>query len=248
MKKYLLKLTISFLLALGLTVFLYFPIYQKVSLSNQTSSTDQEISKLDLPLGEDIREILGGYIQLPLDRHKLCLKNNNGFQFIHADSYSPGIPFYFYTDNLNQHDFGKTNKLGAMAIRFYYKDNSSEILLYSGAGDPKTCLKLEIAKLKKYASSTIEYSYIGLKRLEKIDTGGQGKLAILRSIVRGYFIDTSKSSVIIVARWEFFLATLVSLFFILLSVSKIVPKLKYCQKIYQTLARWFKKEKQNSQL
>jgi len=137
MKGYLLKLATAFLFAFGLTVFLYWPIYQKIPLGNQTVNIDQEVSRLDLSLNEDIKEILDRSIQLPPDRHELCLKNKNGFHFIHADSNSPGAPFLFYTDDLNQDDFGKVNKLGAMGINFYYQDNSSEVLLYRELGQPR---------------------------------------------------------------------------------------------------------------
>jgi len=167
---------------------------------------------------------LSGSIQLPLDRHELCLKNRNGFHFIHADSDSPGVPFVFYTNDLNQHEFGKVNKLGAMAITFYYQDNSSETLLYREFKQQKGCVKLEVLKLRKYASSTIEYSYVGLKRMEKLDLGKNGKLAILRSLVKGYYIDTSKSSVFIIARWKFFLSTFAVLFGFFLWLIKYIQK------------------------
>ena len=240
MKGYLLKLATAFLFAFGLTVFLYWPIYQKIPLGNQTVNIDQEVSRLDLSLNEDIKEILDRSIQLPPDRHELCLKNKNGFHFIHADSNSPGAPFLFYTDDLNQDDFGKVNKLGAMGINFYYQDNSSEVLLYREFGQPRECSTLGTSKLKNYASSTIEYSYMGLNRLEEFDLEGQGKLVILRSIVGGYFIDTSKSSVYIVARWEFFLLTLLVLF------AGIKLSAQYWQKMFSTFAKFLNKDNQHA--
>jgi len=238
MKKHL-KYTTAFLLALGLTVFLYWPIYQKIPLINQTSNIDQEVNRLDLPLGEDIREILDRSIQLPSNRHELCLRNANGFHFIHADSNSPGITFSFYTNDLNQNDFGKTNKLGAMGINIYYQDNSSGVLLYREFDQPKKCMILETAKLKNYASSTIEYSYAGLNMQAELDLGERGKLVVFRSVVGGYFIDTSRSSAYITARWEFFLLTLVILFGILLTIMKLLAS--YWQKLFPTFARIFKK-------
>lgn len=240
MKKHLLKPAVAFFLALGLTVFMYWPVYQKISLSNQTSNIDQEVSRLDLPLGEDIKEILDRSIQLPQNRHKLCLKNRNGFHFIHADSNSPGVPFLFYTNDLNQNEFGKVNKLGAMAVNLYYRDNSAKDLLYREFGQPRECLTLEATKLKNYSSSTIEYSYVGLNQQAELDLGDQGRLAIFRSLVGGYFIDTSKSSVYIVARWEFFLLTLITLFGILYTVIKLL--MKYWQKLFPTLAKILKRD------
>lgn len=245
MKKFVLKVIIAFILALVLTVALYWPIYQRVPISNQKTNVDQEVSRLDLPLGEDIRDILDRSIQLPIDRHELCLKNRNGFHFFHSDSNSPGVPFVFYTDDLNQQEYGKANKLGAMDINFYYQDGTSEVLLYREFGWPMECQKLETVKLKKYASSTIEYSYVGLNRLEELDLGENGKIALLRSIVGGYFIDTSKSSVLIIARWEYFLWTLGILFGFIFAAIKYISK--HSTKIFPTFIKMFKR-KQNDQL
>lgn len=220
-----LKFLLSFFPALGLTVFLYWPIYQNVPLDDLTSNLDQEVRALDLPLEKDIKEILNRSIQLPQNRHELCLKNENGFYFIHTDSNSPGIPFNFFTNDLNQDNFGKTHKLGAMGITFYYQDNSKENMNYREFGWPKKCIVLETSKLKNYfASSTIEYSYMGLNRLEEFDLGEQGKLRIGRPIARGYFIDTSKSSVYIIARWKFFILTFIALFGIIFGVIKLLTK------------------------
>ena len=192
-----------------------------------------------MPLGEDIGEILDRSIQLPENRHELCLKNRNGFHFIHADSNSPGVPFLFYTSDLNKNEFGKVNKLGAMAVNLYYRDSSAKDLLYREFGQSRGCLTLETTKLKNYASSTIEYSYVGLNQQAELDLGDQGRLAIFRSLVGGYFIDTSKSSVYIVARWEFFLLTFVTLFGILYTIIKLLAK--YWQKLFPTFAKILKK-------
>ncbi len=107
MKNYLIKSLSAFLLAPGLTILLYWPPYQKIPLGNYTSNIDSEINRLDLPLGEEVKEILDRKVDLPKDRHELCLKNKNKFYFIHADSNTPGTPFLFYTNDLNQNDFGK---------------------------------------------------------------------------------------------------------------------------------------------
>ena len=230
---------VASVLALAVTIFLYWPIYQKIQLNDQSSNVDQEVRRLNLPLGEDIKEILDRGIQLPLDRHEICLENRNRFHFFHSDSNSLGVPFMFYTNDLNQNNFGKINKLAAMGITFYYQDYTSENLLYREFGSSKECNRLEIEKLNKYASSTIEYSYVGLNRLEELDLGENGKLAILRSIVGGYFIDTSKSSLLIVARWEFFLLTFVILLGLFFTAIKYISK--YSDKIFPKFISWFKK-------
>jgi hypothetical protein len=216
----LLNLVTASFLALGLTVLLYWPIYQKVHLENLSPNIDREVSKLDLPLEEDIREILGNSLQVPVNRHELCLKNRNGFHFIHADSNSSGVPFLFYTQNLNLHEYGRKNKLGAMGINFYYHNSLPEVMLYREFDWPRDCKTLDMRKLETFASSTIEYSYVGLNRLEELDLGEKGKLTINRLIVGGYYIDTSKSSVYIIVRWKFFLVTFLLLF---LLINKALP-------------------------
>lgn len=242
MKKYLSKPVIALFLALGLTVFMYWPVYQKILLSNQTSNIDKEVSRLDLQLKEDIKEILDRSIQLPPNRHELCLKNRNGFHFIHADSNSSGVPFIFYTNDLNQNEFGKVNKLGAMAVNLYYEDNFPKDSLYREFGYPRECITLEATKLKNYSSSTVEYSYVDLNKQTDLDLGDQGRLAVFRSIVGGYSIDTSKSSIYIVARWEFFLLTFITLFGILFTVIKLLTT--YWKKILLITTNLFKKDKE----
>lgn len=240
MKKYLIKSIFAFLLALGLTALLYWPLYQKIPLGNSTSNIDSEVSRLDLSLGDEIKEILDRKIDLPKDRHELCLKNQNGFHFIHADSNTPCAPFLFYTNDLNQNDFGKKNKLGAMAINLYYQNNLPEDENYREFGWPKKCIVLDTTKLKNYASSTIEYSYLVLNRQEEFDLGSQGKLSVLRPVA-GYFVDTAKSSAYIIARWKFFLLTLGALFVILFTLFSWL--LKYFQKIYSNVVDYLKRIK-----
>jgi len=67
---------IAFLLALTITSVLYWPPYQKIPLDNQKGDLANEISRLDLPLGEEIKEILSSWVNLPLNRHQLCLEKS----------------------------------------------------------------------------------------------------------------------------------------------------------------------------
>ena len=213
LKKNSVVILISFILAIILTVLLYRPLYQGIPLSNFNFGLDQKVSKTVLPIDSDLKEILNGVLQLPFDRHKLCLVNKNAFRFFHADSNSLGVPFTFYTDDLNKSDFGKNNKLGAMAIRLYYYDGFSVDQIYREFNSPKgDCLQLETKKIKGYASSTIEYSYLGLARLEELNLGDGKKVSIMRSVVGGYEVDTSNSSAYIIFRWQFFLVTFIILF------------------------------------
>lgn len=236
-----LKLLIACLLALILTIFLYWPLYQKIPLDNSKSSINTEISTLSLPLGEDIREILDRKIDLPNDRHELCLKNENKVYLLHADSNTPGVPFIFATDDIARQDYGKQNNIGAMAIDLYYNNSLSKNDYYREVGQPRLCVKLDTNKLQDYASSTIVYRHVGLNRLEELDLGTQGKLRIMRSIVGGSFIDTSNSSAYIIARWQFFFITLVVLFTVLLAFINWL--LKKWRNIFPILAKFFKKEK-----
>lgn len=240
MKKFLLKSVIVFSLSLGITVFLYWPLYQKILLSNPRSNIDKEVNKIVLPLSDEVKEILDRKIDLPLNRHELCLKNQNGFHFIHSDSNISGAPFIFYTDDLNRQDYGKKVKLGAMAINLYYKNNLLKDEDYREFGQPKKCIILDAEKLKNYASSTIEYSYAGLNKLFEIDLGALGKLSCESPIVGGYFIDTTESSAYIIARWNFFLLTLGAL--ILFFCAIINWLLKLFQKIYLGILKYFKKK------
>jgi hypothetical protein len=210
----------SLILAFIITGFLYWPLYQKIPLNNSNFGVNQEVSKIELPLGDDLKEILNGNLGLPLNRHELCLVNRNGFRFFHADSNSPGVPFTFYTDDLNKSDFGKNNKLGSMAIHLYYHNGLLEDQVYRELNSPKYCLQLETKKLREYASSTIEYRYLGLARLEELNLGEKKKVSIIRNIVGGYFIDTSNSSAYIIFRWKFFLVTFVILFGIFLKTAR----------------------------
>ena len=226
-KKFLLKVIIAFLLALGMTFYFYWPIYQKIPLDGLRENIDIEVSELRFPLDkvdDDIKEILEKKIDLPIDRYELCLKNKNRFHFFHADSNTNGIPFLFYTEDLNQGDYGKKNKLGSMAIKLYYNNNLPKDENYSEFGQPRNCIKLSMAKLKNYASSTIEYSSATINRTEEFELGTQGKLVVRRPVIRGYFINTNNSYAYIIARWEFFILTFVVLFGFFLWLIKCIQK------------------------
>lgn len=227
------KLIISFSLALCLTIWLYWPLYQKIQLSNAKTNIDDEVSRLDLPIGEEIKEILDRKIDLPKDRYELCLKNNNKFYLIHADSDSSGVPFYFYTNDLNKQDFGRKNNLGAMAINLYYNDNQSNDKIYREVGQSRDCIVLKDDKLRNYASSTIEYRYVSMGKLEELDLGEKGKFTLLRSLVGGYYVDTKDSSTYIIARWKFFLITTGTLWLVLFIILNQISK--YGKKFFKRL-------------
>ncbi|OHA83530.1 MAG: hypothetical protein A2937_00270 [Candidatus Yonathbacteria bacterium RIFCSPLOWO2_01_FULL_47_33b] len=225
---------ISATLALVLTTFLYWPVYQRFPLDGFSIGIDQEINKIDLPIGEDIKEILNGSLYLPFNKHEMCLVNKNSFRFFHADSNSPGVPFTFYTDDLNKSDFGKSNKLGSMAVRLYYQNGLSVDEIYREFNSPQKCFQLETKKLKEYASSTIEYSYLGLARMEELNLDGGRKISVVRNLVGGYAIDTSSSSIYIRARLVFFLATFLALSFVFFKlITLIIPAFIFLFELYK---------------
>lgn len=229
MKRQSLKLGIVFLIALGLTVFLYWPVYQRILLTNSKSDIDTEINRLDLPLGDDIKEILDRKIDLPPNRHELCLLNRNQIHLIHADSSSG--PYTFYTDDISQSDIAKSNNVGAMAIKINYDNGQASDEIYRNATAEKLCLTLQTSKLRNYASSTIEYHHFGFGMLEEFDLGEKGKIQISRPVVGASLINTQQSSVFIIARWKFFLLTLGVLFtLVLLVVNWILKRLHNDQK------------------
>lgn len=218
MKALLFKFLIAFCLALVFTILLYWPLYQKILLNNSNSNINTEINKLNLPISEEIKEILDRKIDLPIDRHQLCLKNNNRFYLVHVDSYIDGMP-YFLTNDVSQTEYALKNKAGAMTIDLYYNNGLSKDEHYREIGQPKKCKKLNTEKLENYASSTIEYHHVGLPSLrEEIDLGDQGRIVIIRDIVGGSYVDVANSSAYISARWNFFLMTLGTLYSIIQSV------------------------------
>lgn len=245
MRKYLLmKTSVALLLAVGLTVFLYWPLYQKIPLTNSKSDIGKELNELDLPLNEDIQEILDRKIDLPRDRHELCLENRNRVYLLHADSNTKGVPFTFHTDDISQHDISKGNSVGAMAMHIYYQNDLPSDEIYRNLGQTKGyCLKLEASKIARYASSTIEYRHIGFDRWEGYDLGEQGKIAILRPIVSSSIVDTTLTSAYIIARWKFFLITLGVLFAIFLTFINWL--LKKWGVYFPTFAKFFRRKKQD---
>lgn len=217
-----LRYAVAIMMAIAITAYLYWPIYRTVRLNDVNSNIDSEVSRLDLPINEEIKEILDRKIDLPRNRHELCLKNMNGFHFIHADSNTLGVPFHFYTNDLNLEDFGHKNKLGAMAIYLFFQDGLLRDEIYSEFGQPRKCIILDNQKLKRFASSTVEYSFIGLNRLEELPVGSGEKLWLQRPIVGGYSVDTTKSSLYIVARWNFLVLTFIALLVLCFFLSKYV--------------------------
>lgn len=234
---------ISIILSLGTTITLYWPLPQRVTLSNQKSNVDREVENVKLDIDADIKEIVSGLFRIPLDRHEICLWNRNGFHFIHSDSSIPDVPLPFYTNDLNQIEYGQKYQLGAMAVRFYYLNQPAEPILYREFGSSIQCETLEYSKLKNYASSTIEYRYAGLETFQELDLGKNGKVGIIRPIVGGYFINTQKTYLIITPRWKFFLFTFVTLFFLFAKLVKYVHSNR--QKLFPTFIKWIKKLKTN---
>ena|SRR3989344_6759353 len=209
----LVRVIIALILAALLTVYLYWPVYQRVQIGGFTN-VDSEIGNLsDLPLGPELREILDRKIELPIDRHRICLKNRNGFHFIHADSNTDVVPFVFYTDDLNKTEYGKKNSLGAMSLKLHYTGSATDEI-YRKYGDPVGCIDLVTERMRTYASSTVEYGFVGLAQIQSLDVEGRPSLMLLRSIVGGYYIDTSRTSIYVAARWESLLMTFGSLFVI----------------------------------
>jgi hypothetical protein len=240
MKKKLIKYIIILLLTFGINFYLYWPIYKKIPLKNPESKNIDEIVKtLDLPIKEEIKEILNKKIDLPTNRHKLCLKNKNGFYLIHADSKQPLI---FYTQDLNQSDFGKEVKLGAMAIKLSYQNNLPEDEIYREFGQPEKCIILDIEKLKNYASSTVEYSYTTINKQEELDLGQEGKISIQRKMTGGYYIETAKSSIYIIARWQYFILTFIGIYSILCFVFREKHLTLIKNKLKELFYRIFKRK------
>lgn len=208
MKESLTKAVFSFLLAVGLTTYFYWPVYTNIKLDNSISDISTEIKRLNLPLGDEIKEILNRFAQIPINRHQLCLENNNRVYLIHADSERVGITFH--TDDISRTPFGTTSKIGSMAIEMYYTDGSPKFENYREIGQPKLCKELDVQKLELYASSTALYRHARLKRTDELELEGLGKLVIGR-IIGNSFIDTSNSKASIVPRWPLFWFTLITL-------------------------------------
>lgn len=208
MKEFLAKIIVSLLLATGLTIYLYWPIYQNIKLGNSISDISTEILRLNLPLGDEIKEVLDRFAQVPINRHQLCFKNDSRVYLIHSDSNRVGI--LFHTDDISRTSFATTSKIGAMAIELYYSDGSQKYENYREIGQPKQCKELDTTKLQHYASSTAFYRHARLSQTDELELEGLGRLVIGR-IIGNSIIDTSQSSASIVPRWYLFWFTLLTL-------------------------------------
>ena len=159
-------------------------------------------TRLDLPIKQELKEILDRSINLPIDRHQLCLENNNRIHFVHTDDE------LFRTPDISQTPEAKELNIGAMAIELYYSDGFEKDEIYRKIGQSKACIPLKIEKLQHYASSTVLYHYTLLSQTDEFYLEGLGKLSLTRIIANPY-IDTNKSSAYIVPRWYLFLLTLI---------------------------------------
>jgi hypothetical protein len=202
-------IVLSLVLALFSTLYLYWPIWQKITLNNtESNQNDNVIKGLELPdfliKSDDIRNELNKKINLPFNRYELCLENKNRVYLKHSDSYKTGINFQ--TEDMGQDKLFKESKIGAMAINLYY-DGLPTDTNYREIGQPKLCITLNDKKLQHYASSTIQYHHVGLDLSDEFDLKEKGKVTIIRSIIGGSFIDTSQSSASIRAQWPNFIWT-----------------------------------------
>jgi hypothetical protein len=204
MKNFLLNFVISLILALCITVYLYRPVYQNIKLGDSISDINTEIKGLNLPIKEELREILNMFLKLPFSRFQLCLKNDNRVYLIHSDS---DKVFLFKTDDVSQLEDIKKIKIGAMDIELYYQEGFKKDEIYREIGQQKSCLVLDEKKLPYYASSTVSYHHISLGQTNECNLENLGKLLITRNVGNSY-IDTSKSTISISPRWYLFLATL----------------------------------------
>jgi len=120
MKRFFIKLIVSFFLAMCLTIIIYWPIYQRIELNDSSSDISTEMKRLDLPIGQELKEVIINNSPIPLNRHQLCLKNDNRVYLIHTDSDYTG--FLFKTNDISQQEDMRETEIGAMAIEIYYKD------------------------------------------------------------------------------------------------------------------------------
>lgn len=211
------KNSLSFLLALVSTIYFYWPLNQEISLVNSESDLNNKLIKLNLNLEEEVKEIMDRLLNIPVERHKLCLKNRNKIYLVHIDSNIPEMPFTFKTDDISQINFSKDNDVGAMDINFYYNNNSEKDYVYKRIGDLEgKCIK----KLQNYASSTITYHHVSGLELTQELVNNQGKLLkTTRQIIGKSIIDSTDSLLSIKAKMEFFYMTLLTLwglFFLLI--------------------------------
>jgi hypothetical protein len=206
------RLLLCLVLGLALTTLLYWPVISFVPLNDfQGEDLNNTVSSLDNSLNERFKVILEAIAYLPFDRHELCLLNRNSFYYLHSDSYTQGIPFAFHTDNLSVTEYGQKNKLGTMTIKIFYNNGIVFDENYREYGQPMDCITLNAKKLDSFASSTIEYQHGILAQVINVDTGDGKTISLLKSVIKGYSIDTHKSVAIIVARWHYALLTLLAI-------------------------------------
>jgi hypothetical protein len=185
------------IISLLITIFLYWPIYQKIKIQDSETKETTNIKILDLSKIEKYLPFLN--INLPPIRHKFCFKNNNKVYLIHTDSKKPYI---FRTDNVAQEKEIKENNVGAMEIAFRYNDFSSDEF-YRKIGDNE-CKDFDVKKLRNLASSTIEYNHMHVSNISELDLKNGEKL-VLGRILGNSFIDTKSSYAIIIVKIDFFL-------------------------------------------
>jgi hypothetical protein len=217
---------ISTLLALLFTVYLYWPLYQRLPIANYEADFYTQIQNIDFPIGDEIAEVLNRLNILPFDRHQLCLENNNQARLLHADSGITEPPLVFFTEDISKIDLFKENRIGAMAITLHYNNDLTDDPVYREIGQPKKCIILKAEKLRGYASSTIVYKGLGLSVTEELDLGEAGKFKVPRDVVKSTLIDTKNSIATIVPRWHLLILTLSTLFGIVYgSIDWVLPKI-----------------------
>ncbi|GEM_PF-2827118 len=186
------NLILCFALSLGFTVWLYWPLYQRIDLENSISK--QEIERISLPINEEISRILEDRgVYFPFSTHQLCLLNRNRVYLVHADS-----PL-FRTQDVSRAENIQETQAGAMAIWLYYSNTRKPDDLYKKVRQNLLpCLALNNEHLKNFASSTIEYRHIGLREVAEIDFENQGKILMTRDVAKSE-IDTNHSWVALIA-------------------------------------------------
>jgi len=241
MKKIIIKTIVSFFIAVILTIIIYWPPYQRINLNDPTSEMGvEEIKRLNLPVGKELRDVIVNNFPIPLNRHQLCLKNNNSVYLIHVDSYDSG--FLFKTNDISKREDIIETEIGAMAIEIYYQDELEKDSIYRKIGQPIACVPLKIEKIEYYASSTVFYHFIQLSRTDEFNLENLSTLQITRNVA-DYHIDTSKSSVIIIPKHYWFLFTLVV---IVCGIYKIIPMLERLGKrIWRSIKKTFTKHYEN---
>ncbi len=230
-KKFIIRLFLSLALSSILTIFLYWPVFEKIPLDNSQSEISSTTIKnlVSSQIKIDTKNMLSNFLQkeigyaIPIDTHQLCLLNKNKVYLEHSDSQIIGIKFY--SGDITKLNNFKDEGVGAMSIDLYY-DGQQKDENYRDIMQPQQCIILDEQKLKDYASSTISYHHIGtLEFVDNLDLKGKGKLVVIRQIISGSFIDTSLSTAYISARWFYLITTLLFLWLLLyILIKKIFSK------------------------